>query len=99
MNDRPEGNGHENMCDERLQNDLLNPADVHAKAKNTGPKQKIKRDQDQSPITKNNHSKPIEEAGMSQSRRYTWRAQPQRHALRHLTIINMFFFKTYFCTI
>ena len=32
---------------------------------------------------------------MSQSRRYTWRAQPQRHALRHLTIINMFFFKTY----
>ena len=22
---------------------------------------------------------------MSQSRRYTWRAQPQRHALRHLT--------------
>jgi len=32
---------------------------------------------------------------MSQSRRYTWRAQPLRHALRHLTIINMFFFKTY----
>ena len=32
---------------------------------------------------------------MSQSRRYTWRAQPQRHALRHLTTINMFFFKTY----
>ena len=61
----------------------------------TGPKQKNKWDQDRSPITGNNHSKSIEEAGMSQSRRYTWRAQPQRHALRHLTIINMFFFKTY----
>ena len=37
---------------------------------------------------------------MSQSRRYTWRAQPQRHAPRHLTIINMFVFKTYsFCYI
>ena len=33
MNDRPEGNdGHENMCDERSQNDLQ-PTDVHAKAK------------------------------------------------------------------
>ena len=33
MNDRPEGNdGHENMCDERSQNDL-HPTDVHAKAK------------------------------------------------------------------
>ena len=41
----------------------------------------------------------IEEAGMSQSRRYTWRAQSQHHVLRHLTIINMFFFKTYSCTI
>ena len=66
----------------------------------TGPKQKNKWDQDRSPITGNNHSKSIEEAGMSQSRRYTWRAQPQRHALRHLTTINMFFFKTYpACTI
>ena len=67
----------------------------------TGPKQKNKWDQDRSPITGNNHSKSIEEAGMSQSRRYTWRPQPQRHALRHLTIINMFFFKTYIvcCTI
>ena len=37
MNDRPEGNGHENMCDERLQNDLL-AADVHAKAKNNRAK-------------------------------------------------------------
>ena len=66
----------------------------------TGPKQKNKWDQDRSPITGNNHSKSIEKAGMSQSRRYTWKAQPQRHALRHLTIINMFFFKTYIsCTI
>ena len=32
---------------------------------------------------------------MSQSRRYRWRAQPQRHALRHITSINVFFFKTY----
>ena len=32
MNDRPEGNdGHENMCDDRQQNDL-HTADVHAKA-------------------------------------------------------------------
>ena len=61
----------------------------------TGPKQKNKWEQDRSPITENNHSKSMEEAGMSQSRRYTWRAQPQRDALRHLTIINMFFFKTY----
>ena len=65
----------------------------------TGPKQKNKWDQDRSPITGNNHSKSIEEAGMSQSRRYTWKAQPQRHALRHLWIINMFFFKTYLCFI
>ena len=65
----------------------------------TGPKQKNKWDQDRSPITGNNHSKSIEEAGMSQSRRYTWRAQPQRHALRHLTIITMFFLKTYICLI
>ena len=60
-----------------------------------GPKQKNKWDQDRSPITGNNHSKSIEEAGMSQSRRYTWWAQPQRHALRYITTINMFFFKTY----
>ena len=65
----------------------------------TGPKQKNKWDQDRSPITGNNHSKSIEEAGMSQSRRYTWRAQPQRHALRYFTTINMFFFKTYTCFI
>ena len=65
----------------------------------TGPKQKNKWDQDRSPITGNNHSKSIEEAGMSQSRRYTWRAQPQRHALRYFTTINMFFFKTYSCFI
>ena len=38
-----------------------------------GPKQKNKWDQDRSPITGNNHSKSIEEAGMSQSRTYTWR--------------------------
>ena len=39
MNDRPEGNdGHENMCDDRSQNDLLNPTDVHAKAKNNRAK-------------------------------------------------------------
>ena len=38
MNDRPEGNdGHENMCDERSQNDLL-AADVHAKPKNNRAK-------------------------------------------------------------
>ena len=59
-----------------------------------GPKQKNKWDQDRSPITGNNHSKPIEEAGMSQSRTQTWRAQPQRHALRHLTTINMCSFLT-----
>ena len=33
MNDRPEGNdGHDNMCDDRQQNDLQ-PVDVHTKAK------------------------------------------------------------------
>ena len=33
MNDRPEGNdGHENMCDDRSQNDLPSTS-VHAKAK------------------------------------------------------------------
>ena len=38
MNDRPEGNdGHENMCDERLQNDLRT-TDVHAKSKNNRAK-------------------------------------------------------------
>ena len=38
MNDRPEGNdGHENMCDDRLQNDLP-PTDVHAKVKNNRAK-------------------------------------------------------------
>ena len=38
MNDRPEGNdGHENMCDDRSQNDLQ-PTDVHAKAKNNRAK-------------------------------------------------------------
>ena len=39
MNDRPEGNdGHENMCDDRSQNDLHHPTDVHAKAKNNRAK-------------------------------------------------------------
>ena len=33
MNGRPEGNGHENMCDDRSQNDL-HSTNVHAKAKN-----------------------------------------------------------------
>ena len=38
MNDRPEGNdGHENMCDDRSQNDL-HSTDVHAKAKNNRAK-------------------------------------------------------------
>ena len=37
MNDRPEGNGHENMCDDRSQNDLL-AADVRAKAENNRAK-------------------------------------------------------------
>ena len=38
MNDRPEGNdGHENMCDERSQNDLPS-TDVHAKPKNNRAK-------------------------------------------------------------
>ena len=38
MNDRPEGNdGHENMCDDRSQNDLQS-TDVHAKAKNNRAK-------------------------------------------------------------
>ena len=37
MNDRPEGNGHEYMYDERSQNDLP-PTDVHAKAKNNRAK-------------------------------------------------------------
>ena len=38
MNDRPEGNdGHENMCDDRSQNDL-HPTGVHAKAKNNRAK-------------------------------------------------------------
>jgi len=39
MNEWPEGNdGHENMCGERSQNNLLNPTDVHAKAKNNRAK-------------------------------------------------------------
>ena len=39
MNDRPEGNdGHENMCDDRSQNDLQDPTGVHAKAKNNRAK-------------------------------------------------------------
>ena len=59
----------------------------------TTTQQRNEWDQERPPITLNNHRKPIEEAGMSQSRRYTWRAQPQRHALKHL--INMFFLKTY----
>ena len=63
----------------------------------TGPKQKNKWDQDRSPITGNNHSKSIEESGMSQSRRYTWRAQPQRHALRYISQPSACFFKTYKC--
>ena len=33
MNCRPEGNGHENMCDDRSQNDL-HSTNVHGKAKN-----------------------------------------------------------------
>ena len=39
MNDRPEGNGngHENMCDDRSQNDLQT-IHVHAKAKNNRAK-------------------------------------------------------------
>ena len=38
MNDRPEGNdGHENMCDDRSQNDLQT-THVHAKAKNNRAK-------------------------------------------------------------
>ena len=39
MNDRPEGNGngHENMCDDRSQNDLPSTG-VHAKAKNNRAK-------------------------------------------------------------
>ena len=38
MNDRPEGNdGHENMCDDRSQNDLQ-ATDVHAKPKNNRAK-------------------------------------------------------------
>ena len=38
MNDRPEGNdGHENMCDDRSQNDLQ-ATDVYAKAKNSRAK-------------------------------------------------------------
>ena len=38
MNDRPEGNdGHENMCDDRSQNDLQT-AHVHAKPKNSRAK-------------------------------------------------------------
>ena len=39
MNDRPEGNGngHENMCDDRSQNDL-HSIHVHAKAKNNRAK-------------------------------------------------------------
>ena len=42
MNDRPEGNdGHENMCDDRSQNDLPS-TDVHARQRTTGPKQKNK---------------------------------------------------------
>ena len=38
MNDRPEGNdGHENMCDDRSQNDL-HATGVHAKPKNNRAK-------------------------------------------------------------
>ena len=39
MNDRPEGNGngHENMCDDRSQNDLHSTG-VRAKAKNNRAK-------------------------------------------------------------
>ena len=37
MNDRPEGNGHENMCDDLSQSDLP-PVNVHAKAKNNRAK-------------------------------------------------------------
>ena len=51
------------------------------------------------PITGNNHSKQTEEAEKSQSRRHLWKAQPHHHALRHITTINMFFFKTYSCFI
>ena len=43
MNDRPEGNdGHENMCDDRSQNDL-HPIHVYTqRQRTTGPKQKNK---------------------------------------------------------
>ena len=37
MNDRPEGNGHENTCDDRSQNDLQT-TDVYAKPKNNRAK-------------------------------------------------------------
>ena len=40
MNGRPEGNGHENMCDDRSQNDLQS-IHVHAKAKNNRAKAEI----------------------------------------------------------
>ena len=83
------------MCDDRSQNDLQTIYMYTQSQKTTGPKQKNEWDQDRSPITGTHHSKSIEEAGMSQSRRYTWRAQPQRHALRYITTSNMFFLKTY----
>ena len=37
MNDH-ENIGHENMCDDRSQNDLQHPTDVHAEAKNNRAK-------------------------------------------------------------
>ena len=42
MNDRPEGNGHENMCDDRSQNDLQTIYMYTQSQKTTGPKQKNK---------------------------------------------------------
>ena len=70
--------------------------------------QKREWHQDRSPITGNNHSKRIEEVGMSQSVSQ-WVSQEDiygRHNLSiimHLdkshTTINMFFFKTYTCFI
>ena len=40
--DDHENMGHENMCDDRSQNDLQHPTDVHAKTKNNRPGQSRK---------------------------------------------------------
>ena len=62
----------------------------------TGPKQRNEWDQDRSPIIGNNHSKSIEEAGMSQSRRYTWRPQPSICSSSRLTASALFGVKLQF---